>query len=46
MTIDKPDWWDQWTYFDENDGQTKLKPDAPADVKREWTKLQKLMDYE
>jgi monoamine oxidase len=46
MTIDEPDWWDQWTYFDEESGETKLKEDAPADVKREWTELQKLMNYE
>lgn len=40
MIIKEPEWWDEWTYFDEKNLETKLKDDAPEEVKREWEELQ------
>jgi len=45
IPVKKPDWWDQWTYFDEDSRETKLKKDAPAKVKREWKALQRKGGY-
>lgn len=43
MTLDKPDWWDKWTYFDKEAWESKLKEDAPLKVSREWNEIQKVM---
>jgi hypothetical protein len=39
MNINKPDWWDEWTEFDEERLETVIKDNAPNDVLIEWHKL-------
>ena len=41
----KPEWWGEWTYYDEEAGETSLKENASPRVRREWKKMQKLMGY-
>lgn len=43
MTFLKPEWWDEWTYYDKETLSTKLKEDAPPKVRREWNEIQKMM---
>lgn len=42
-TIKKPDWWDQWTEYDEDNMQTVIRDDAPREVQLEWHKIQNLI---
>lgn len=39
MIFIEPDWWETWTYFDKEDMITKIRDDAPDDVKEEWEQL-------
>ena len=41
MTIDEPDWWDEWTEYNEDTLAKELKPGAPEQVRREWEELKK-----
>ena len=43
MTLNKPDWWDEWTYFDQEAREIKLKDAAPGKVCREWKEIQAVM---
>lgn len=45
MTIEEPEWWEQWTYFDEQAREVKLKEDAPEDIKREFGEIMAQGDY-
>lgn len=39
MIIQEPEWWEEWTYFNEDKLQTEIKPTAPDKVKQEWEEL-------
>lgn len=39
MKIKKPEWWEEWTYFDSKTLSLKIKDEAPDDVKKEWKKI-------
>ena len=36
MNIPEPDWWQKWTYYDEENMRTELRDDAPDWVRKEW----------
>ena len=39
MIFPKPEWWDEWTYFDELRMSVQLRKGAPESVKEEWDDL-------
>lgn len=39
MIIKEPEWWEEWTYFNEDELETKLKDGAPKEVRDEWDEL-------
>jgi hypothetical protein len=43
MTLNKPDWWDDWTTYNPEKMEVELKEDAPPKVRREWNAIQKVM---
>jgi len=44
MTFTEPDWWGEWTYFDEEELITKLKTDAPDDIQKEWEEIMSVLE--